>query len=174
MSPGTFMGGLNNPDLHHRQLIPRYEDVIEEAIIGDGNKPVSSLAELRNLKLLVAASKQITNSDHTAVYVIGEENASRVKVGKARSPIHRLATLQTGNPDTLFLHRVFWFDTAICASGVEEQAHIIAEQEHYRLEGEWFECKPHEAHDHIVEAAQSLRSGYCALTPSKDTPYVQS
>ncbi|WP_422614460.1 GIY-YIG nuclease family protein [Brucella anthropi] len=155
-------------------MIHRYEESTKDCTFGDGNRDHYGLTELRNLKLLVSASKTITTPNHTAVYVIGEEYATRIKIGKARSPIHRLATLQTGNPETLFLHRVFWFDTPCAASRVEEQAHIIAGQERRRLEGEWFECLPHQAHEHIVEAARSLRIGFCALTPSKDTPYVIS
>ncbi len=168
------MGGLNDPDMNHRALVAHYSKTINEDLVGDGNISEYGLPELRNLKLLVSASKTVTTPNHTAVYVIGEEYASRIKIGKARSPIHRLATLQTGNPDTLFLHRVFWFDTPYAASRIEEQAHIIADQERRRLEGEWFECLPHQAHEHIVEAARSLRIGYCALTPSKDTPHVTS
>jgi hypothetical protein len=167
-----FMGGFNNPDMHHRSLVGKYDILIDEDMLGDGNVTAYGLAELRNLKIMVAASKRVTNSNHVSVYVIGDENPTRVKIGKARSPIHRLATLQTGNPNTLFLHRVFWFDSQYQASEIEQQAHIITEQKYYRLEGEWFECKPHQAHDHIVEAARSMRFGYCALTPMKEMSYV--
>lgn len=85
------------------------------------------------------------------VYVIGEEDANEVKIGKAKSPSKRLDGLQIGNPRKLFLHRVFWFKNRDHASLIEYAAHKRAEATHERLVGEWFSCTPWQAHEVIAQ-----------------------
>lgn len=100
-----------------------------------------------------------------SVYVIGEHNSSRCKIGIARNPIKRLATLQTGNPEALFIHRVFWVESEQYAKNIESDAHISAELEHRRLEGEWFECSPYQAFNHIKYVCDAGNYNYFAASP---------
>lgn len=136
--------------------------------IGKDNPVQATLSELRNLKSLISAAGQILAAEEVAVYVIAAERPSCVKIGKARSPLHRLATLQTGNPETLFVHRAFFFRDAATATRVEERAHWLAGDSHYRLEGEWFECIPYQAHNHIRQAADEMMLDYCAFNPTAE------
>lgn len=135
--------------------------------VGSGNRTSSSIPSLRGLRSAAIAVRGLMGPEgDTAVYVIGTAFPNCVKIGRARCPVKRLATLQTGNPEPLFIHRVFWFLTPVEALRVEIAAHEYAAQEHDRLEGEWFECIPYQAHKHIVSAADEFRFGYLAMTPS--------
>lgn len=137
--------------------------------IGGGNRTTASISALRELKSVTGMARELLgNAADVAVYVIGLDNPSCVKIGRARSPTRRLAELQTGNPEQLFIHRVFWFEDNAAATRVELASHEYAAQEHYRLEGEWFDCIPYQAHKHIVSAADEFGLGYIEVTPSLD------
>lgn len=99
------------------------------------------------------------------VYVISDFAGTEVKIGKANSPQLRLATLQTGNPNKLFIHRAFFFFEISTAESVELAAHVGASRDFKRLQGEWFRCTPFEAHKVIEEAAVNDADGYVAFTP---------
>jgi hypothetical protein len=140
--------------------------------VGAGNVAEWSLTGLRNLKAMVEIGKSeyMTEGD-CAVYVVGTNRATCTKIGMALSPIKRLAALQTGNPEALFLHRVFWFRNAETAASIERRAHEKAAQKHIRLEGEWFECGPTQAHIAVEMAANELRVDYAVMTPFEETPH---
>ncbi|WP_028753703.1 GIY-YIG nuclease family protein [Rhizobium leucaenae] len=99
-----------------------------------------------------------------AVYVISDIYGREVKIGKAANPPYRLAQLQTGNPRKLFIHRVFWMSQAD-ADEAEKNAHTVAERLYSRLEGEWFQCSPSDAHTAIEGSLFYSHTRYCAMTP---------
>ena len=89
------------------------------------------------------------------VYVIKPDDFDVVKIGSAMCVGTRLATLQIGS----------WVNlSAYAAAGVyhkrpiivEREAHLIAERKFKRLRGEWFQAKPQEAVEVILEAADKV------------------
>ncbi|MBZ9943456.1 GIY-YIG nuclease family protein [Mesorhizobium sp. BR1-1-13] len=139
--------------------------MLGRVVLGEGNVSTWSRAKLDYLYALAHESKEHL-PESSAVYVVGTISPSCVKVGKADSPARRLTELQTGNPDVLHIHRVFWFDNSKIAEEIEAKSHaIIATKNWRRLTGEWFECPPHVAHDAIVQASEHTSVRYCALTP---------
>lgn len=115
----------------------------------------------------VAIKETNVATNHAAVYVIGDVYAEYVKIGVAVDPIARLAQLQTGNPNKLFLHRVFWIPDVEAAYLVESAAHATASDLYDRMVGEWFRCNPNEAHEVVEASIFDTLSGkpYCAITP---------
>lgn len=79
----------------------------------------------------------------TYIYVIGTQGNLQ-KIGYAADPAKRLAQLQTGNPEKLFLHyKIPVPDTR--ARLVEQRIH--KEINYKRTMGEWFKLSPKEAID---------------------------
>lgn len=70
--------------------------------------------------------------EKTYVYVIGEQNADRVKIGRSVQPGVRLKQLQTAYPNKLFL----WAYCVETPEFNEKDVHVW--YSHLRLEGEWF------------------------------------
>lgn len=112
---------------------------------------------------MLAANDNEKNPAH-AVYVVSDIKGEISKIGRAHCPSSRLSRIQTGNPEELFLHRVFWVDNGRLASEVERISHELAAP-FGRLMGEWFCCKAHEAHSLIVSALEEMNIDYVALTP---------
>lgn len=66
------------------------------------------------------------------VYVIGEENADKVKIGRSENPGFRLRALQTGYPTKLYIF-------AYCPEDKELNEKTIHRTfTQFRLKGEWF------------------------------------
>lgn len=138
-------------------------------VLGEGNVSTWNRAKLDYVYALAHQSKNHIPVESSAVYVVGTMSPSCVKVGKADNPARRLAELQTGNPDVIHLHRVFWLDNPKIAEEIEARAHsLIALKGWRRLTGEWFECPPHVAHDAIIQATERASVGYFALTPCNE------
>lgn len=153
-------------------------------IIGDGNiewrgtEHRAMLAQARlgdespliNLhKLLVAAAptaKRIRRDGAAFVYVISDIEGEYSKIGYAVSAPKRLASLQTGNPKKLYIHRSFIITKLSVAKRVEFWAHTIASEKHKRLEGEWFHCSPSQAHTAIEEARKEVGCSCAVATPT--------
>lgn len=129
------------------------------------SKPLRALHRIVSLAVDMMRAGEI--ADECSVYVIGDVFGRQCKIGKAVDPVARLAQLQTGNPNLLFLHRVFWMGRN-AADLVEMAAHGVAENRHVRLQGEWFMCSPDEAHFAIEDAIVLARNvgSYCVMTPS--------
>lgn len=134
--------------------------------VGNGNVERWSLVELQHLHHAIKAAEEdyMTDGD-CAVYVIGTFWATYTKIGMATSPVSRLASLQTGNPERLFLHRTFWFRDVQTAMRIERYAHLIASQRFTQLHGEWFKCGPTGAHTAIEDAANHYAVDYATITP---------
>lgn len=113
-------------------------------------------------KLLVANDNQPTSAH--CVYVMSDIGGLVCKIGRAHSPAKRLATVQTGNPNTIYLHRVFWVDDQRSAEGVERRSHELAR--HFRLQGEWFDCPVDVAHNVILKALDEMNIDYAVFTPN--------
>lgn len=133
--------------------------------LGDGNTHSASQARLNYLWALAHQSKNHINAEATAIYVVGSIRPSCVKVGIAGNPTRRLSELQTGNPDFLFLYRVFWVDTFALAESVEREVHRSISLKWRRLAGEWFECPVTVAHDEIVQQLDIDQLDYVSITP---------
>lgn len=179
LPPGgiTAMDRFQDRDAHYLAGARKREaanDNRKTLAFGRNSTVVPSIAELRSFKSMVAESRSVLSHESVAVYVAGIDAPSCVKIGKARSPHRRLATLQTGNHDTLFLHRVFWLPDAEAATSVEGMAHEYAAECHFRLEGEWFECIPYQAHNHVQQAVDDLGLDYCAMSPNAESTNAAS
>lgn len=134
-------------------------------VVGD-ERSLSSLGEcISEFRLYPDGSRMGKPFSGQFVYIVGSLAGDSVKIGKAVDPISRLASIQTGNPEKLFIHRAFYFATTKIASRVEHWSHEIASERHGRLEGEWFRCDPMAAHEVVMEAAHEERASYCVVTP---------
>lgn len=150
-------------------------------VLGDGNIPWrvqprrggsdrTFEVPLHNVRKIARKSRKLLaandNKPHPAhaVYVVSDVVGDVSKIGRAHCPSSRLSRIQTGNPEELFLHRVFWVDSGRVAQEVERIAHELAAP-FGRMMGEWFCCKPHEAHSVIVEALDAMNIDYVAITP---------
>lgn len=152
--------------LGNRLWAPPPIDVMNSAEVDIGAKPLRILHEMIVQALACIADDEDDTLNEGAVYVVGDVMASVVKIGKAIDPVLRLAQLQTGHPNRLFLHRVFWMDKK-AADIIELSAHERAALRYRRLQGEWFACTPNEAHEAIEDAIFDERclDTYCAMTP---------
>lgn len=175
----------------------RHQAANDNHIVGLGNihwrppeTPDMSPAEVRTLckpfnelHEMIAEATSIVNADKTgryggAIYVISDIYGHLTKIGKAMSPLDRLAQLQTGNPSKLFIHRVFWLANdgsrwltqAALVDRIERDSHRSAEVRYERLEGEWFRCSPSDAHDVVYEVIGREPSvkKCCVMTPLRD------
>lgn len=83
------------------------------------------------------------------IYVIGNSE-NRQKIGFTKNPQRRLKTLQTGNPDKLYLHH--------CVEIPDEKTRVMEKKIHSeigykRITGEWFNISAEDAKlvlDHAV------------------------
>lgn len=73
------------------------------------------------------------------VYLIEATESRRLKIGVARDPLKRLATLQTGCPELLALRHTRRFESLAAAKQAERRLHKRFELFHIR--GEWFHGK---------------------------------
>lgn len=127
------------------------------------NPPIGSLNLLRSASARV--KKYYLGPKDAAVYVIGEERPTHVKIGFADDPYKRLKSLQTGNPHKMYIHRMFWLRSRQVANQVEFAVHRIAEMEFERTEGEWFECSARQAHLLIEREIDRLHRDCAIITP---------
>ena len=74
------------------------------------------------------------------VYVIhdgyDDDTTRHLKIGMANSPIDRVRSLQTGNPNKLFIDRMYCFPKRSQAEGLEFLLHDACDE--YSVGGEWF------------------------------------
>jgi hypothetical protein len=102
------------------------------------------------------------------IYCIAEEGGRAWKIGLARSPVERLATLQIGNPRPLVL-----FAWAPAPTRLEGFVHRVLRRE--RIHGEWFYGPRTLAVASMIASAQEIGSevarwnGSCDAT---DTMYA--
>lgn len=82
------------------------------------------------------------------LYVIGN-NDRRQKIGFSSDVDKRLSTLQTGNPDKLYIHHVEEVPKDR-ARLLEHKLH--RELNHKRIKGEWFDLTPDEAKSFLMYA----------------------
>lgn len=148
-----------------RQAANDNSEFTGSVIFGDGNLDIWSQTKLETVCALADTSRGMIGKGRAAVYVVGPWDGSCVKIGKANSPANRLAQLQTGNPDPIFLHRVFWLSDMEKATAVEQRAHVFVGNHYRRLVGEWFECFPTKAHELVLKAISSFGWNYIAMTP---------
>lgn len=97
----------------------------------------AAIAKDNNLEINLEDWDQIWNlldkySETYYVYVIGEANADRVKIGKSKQPGVRLKQLQTAYPSKLFL----WAFCKETSDFNEKDLHKW--YSHLKVEGEWF------------------------------------
>jgi hypothetical protein len=95
------------------------------------------------------------------VYVIGAEGGP-VKIGIARNPHHRLATLRTAAPVPLRLAHIEEVEEETAAH-IERQAHRSLAA--HRLQGEWFATTVAIARDAIQQAREATESQLDCVSP---------
>jgi len=88
---------------------------------------------------------------HCHIYVIGPKVEQPVKVGIAVGAYSRLAELQVGNWNDLYVLKSAWLDTVQEARKLEHQTHRALQRKH--LSGEWFDVSATEAIETIEWAA---------------------
>lgn len=76
------------------------------------------------------------------LYVIGPKVNGPVKIGFSAKPEQRLKTLQTGFPETLYLHHKAGVDKSRVR--ILETA-VHKDMSYKKTKGEWFDMTPHEA-----------------------------
>lgn len=107
----------------------------------------------------------------SSVYLIGIEGRLIFKIGVAHHPKTRLCSLQSSNPDVLFLHYVKKFSTRSRAFAVERAVHAALNSQ--RLRGEWFSGDLQLAVDAISAACQVRKAPLRAArwkAPIHDNP----
>ena len=96
------------------------------------------------------------------IYVIGPLEGAQ-KVGLTTDPKARLATLQTGCPQELVIHvavRVPFGEAHV----VERRAHRMLERS--RVKNEWFDLKPNDAIEAVLEATKAVEVSLPLPCPS--------
>lgn len=101
-------------------------------------------------------SARLLGYDLHSVYVITCGSDSPCKVGVARDPSRRLATLQTGQPGKLSVRFLLWTPTSGVASKIERRVHKDLKRGGLHVTGEWFKARPDRAADSILSAAAEL------------------
>lgn len=89
------------------------------------------------------------------VYIISPQGYDVVKIGHATHVSPRLQSLQVGCWATLVAEAAVGVYNEL-PEKLELAAHIHAEKKFKRLNGEWFEAKPQEALEVVLEAADEL------------------
>ena len=89
------------------------------------------------------------------VYVISPQDHDVVKIGHATHVGPRLRELQVGCWSTLVAEAAVGVYNEMPVK-LELHAHSLAEQKFKRLNGEWFDAKPHAALEVVLEAADQL------------------
>jgi hypothetical protein len=89
----------------------------------------------------------------TWIYTIQQGDDGPVKIGKAKKPSERIATLQQANPATLN-GIAAWRDFP------EEEKRLHREFAKYRIRGEWFEPAPE-----LIEYVTHEGGSFCDWTP---------
>lgn len=85
------------------------------------------------------------------VYVIGPADGNPVKVGISNYCEKRLAHLQVGNWNPLFVHECGWLETSGAARKLEYKVHRLLEGCH--LSGEWFALSADDAIQEVRRVA---------------------
>ncbi|NNF55154.1 MAG: GIY-YIG nuclease family protein [Acidimicrobiales bacterium] len=75
-------------------------------------------------------------TDRSHVYLIGDEQGA-VKIGISHDPVERLASLQTGHPESLVLLSKVSYRTSADARAAETNLHTVFAAQ--RMNGEWFD-----------------------------------
>lgn len=94
------------------------------------------------------------------VYVIQSGEDGPVKIGSAGRPSKRLANMQTGCWQDLFLRAAV---PTPRSTAVELAAHVLARD--YSIRGEWFDLAPYEAVSFVLEAMAVLKLEAVPLKP---------
>lgn len=87
----------------------------------------------------------------SAVYVIGNEANSLLKIGYADNLKHRFAGIDCGSPVGLTLHHFIYFVGRLVSKSVESQVHDLLTDR--RRKGEWFDVTLLEAVTAIAAVA---------------------
>lgn len=89
------------------------------------------------------------------LYIIGN-STDRQKIGFSADVEKRLKSLQTGNPDKLFIHHKI-----LCNGNHREMERKIHNELSYkRLSGEWFNLTPEEASNYLEFAKITWLDSY--------------
>lgn len=93
------------------------------------------------------------------VYVMASRSGGPRKIGFARDPAKRLATLQTGHPDRLCIEYLLWTPGSGVAGTIERRVHKALKKSGGHVNGEWYSITPY-------AAAETIRQGANKLFPS--------
>ena len=104
--------------------------------------------------------------DSCFVYVVEDRKSKAVKIGIAKNPDGRLASLQVGNPRPLRIYQCYETISSDRARDIEILAHKALASR--RLVGEWFDVCPDAACDTIVRVARNKTP--CRVSPGYPEP----
>lgn len=79
------------------------------------------------------------NGSRYCVYFAQQGNSGPIKIGSAFNPVYRVKSLQTGNPQRLYLRAVV-VEKPAYRQVLERPLHELFED--YRIRGEWFRPVP--------------------------------
>lgn len=105
-----------------------------------------------NHRAMELASRLGMGGYGSAIYIIGPEDCSAVKIGQAADPKLRLSQLQVGNWNDLYVHGLLWVDRA--PGAVEMYAHQAAKEMNWSIRGEWVKASIEEAAELVLKAAR--------------------
>lgn len=93
-----------------------------------------------------------------AVYIIAPPSRDACKVGIAKNPAKRLASLQTSHWEDLELCGLFWCLHEGNALALEQASHKAAKSINLHARGEWFRTSPEMMALVVATAAKGLRT----------------
>ena len=106
------------------------------------------------------------------IYVVKNEGAGFIKVGRTNNPRRRLNSIQTSNPYHIEPLEVIPVDNAI-----ELEMFLHLQLSRYRVRLEWFDL-PQERLDELIDELRKLRVGcecsYCSDAHVKREPLAQA
>lgn len=110
------------------------------------------------LSALCADTRWLAQNTERVLYIIGVEDEPITKIGVSADPIKRLADLQQGHYQGLFLHSVYFCPKT--GGGKLEQA-ALKDAADIRLRGEWVAEWPHEAAARVLRVSAEKKIGVC-------------
>lgn len=129
----------------------RPETIACQCLDGEINKAAAEVAELAHRNGADSKPQDV------AVYVISPEDEDVVKVGMAKRPQNRLASLQVSNWKPLTIEALFWCLNWQDAERLEFETHKAMRAAGHGARGEWFTTGPLFAAIAVATVAHSLK-----------------
>ena len=100
--------------------------------------------------------RKIYGKAHCAVYAIGIQDGTPLKIGITTDLAKRIGQLQVGHWQKLKCHVITWTSSVEKSQLIERKCHALLEKAQKHISGEWFTIDPEWAAKVIVHVADSL------------------